>query len=72
MVERIQISDTVGDVTCQQIVQKPGMDKEMKKLSRLNRMTEIYQEPGRTDETYGFVTIVECTMLLTSRSQTLL
>ena len=31
----------------------------MKKQSRLNRMAEIYQEPERTDETYGFVTIVE-------------
>ena len=35
----------------------------MKKQSRLNRMAEIYQEPERTDETYGFVTIVEHTVL---------
>ena len=42
---------------------KPSGDTEMKKQSRLNRMAEIYQEPERTDETYGFVTIVERTLL---------
>ena len=35
----------------------------MKKQSRLNRMAETYQEPERTDETLGFVTIVERTVL---------
>ena len=35
----------------------------MKKQSRFNQMAEIYQEPERTDETYGFVTIVERTVL---------
>ena len=43
--------------------EKPSGDTEMKKQSRLNRMAEIYQEPERTEETYGFVTIVERTVL---------
>ena len=35
----------------------------MKKQSRLHRLAEIYQEPERTDELYGFVTIEERTVL---------
>ena len=35
----------------------------MKKQSRLNRTAQIYNESERTDETFGFVTIAERTVL---------
>ena len=43
--------------------EKPSGDTEMKKQSRLNQTAQIYKESERTDETNGFVTIAEHTVL---------
>ena len=43
-------------------VEKPSGNDEMKRLSRVKRMSLWYQESESTNETYGFVTIAEDTV----------